>query len=471
MHGALALCAVYLLLTLPSIVFEAAVWLPLAAPAAAVGMALLLRAARPHIHAGLQGFLLAVPLDGMALLGQDGIRSDSASVARQWLRRLAMVAPAMFLLAIPWAAEPRRWPLWLLVGLGLCAPALLVAYARAWSAPFLLVLVSSGLAGRAAAVRAQLPPGHWETHWRSVPCSGQLALAGDGSAWCVDARGDVVYRYALRSGCMMQAFDVTNPWAVIAAAGDTAWVRQQPVNGLVQLQGGAARKREFGRPVVGALTDPDHQLWFLDGLLRVHVFDGDAVRRISTADGLLGHQARVVRVLPDGSIWIGFEHGVSRLAPGSPTWESFGREHGLRGAVMDIAAGPDGAVWLLQADSYRTNLWWVSALRPDGSWLHVDMLQLTGLQPPRTRDAIVVDARGRLWFVAFAAQPRQALVGILDAQATEVETLVSLGAFPRVAADRLFAGPRADAHGLLTDGQGGVLLYVDSRAPLRHWRP
>ncbi len=195
------------------------------------------------------------------------------------------------------------------------------------------------------------------------------------------------------------------------------------------------------------------------------------VRQISIRDGLPNHQARVVRVLRDRSIWIGFEDWASRQPADSEAWRTYGPEAGLEGAVMDIADGPDGTVWLLRVNSSFSDHWWLSALRPDGSWLHVDMRQLTGLQPPRTRDAIAIDGWGRPWFIAYSTLDRSAFVGILDVDATRVESLNALGVFPKLAADRLFLGQRADAHGLLSDGSGGVVLYNEDRDPVRHWRP
>ncbi len=252
---ALTFCALYVFLTFPTVIFETALWLSLLAMAFAILMSVMLRAARLYVHPALHGFLSSMPDDGMALLESGGISTTGNAVAGRWLRRLVTASPAVALLFLPALAEPSRWFIWLLVGLGMCAPALLVSHRSAWTGPLLLVLISGGLAWHAITLQARLPSGRWETHWRSVSCSGQIALGGTGSAWCVDAQNDSVYRYDLASGRLLRRYAVDSPWGVFSATGDTAWVRQQPMNGLLRLHGAVADKPIAGWPVVGAMTE------------------------------------------------------------------------------------------------------------------------------------------------------------------------------------------------------------------------
>jgi ligand-binding sensor domain-containing protein len=136
----------------------------------------------------------------------------------------------------------------------------------------------------------------------------------------------------------------------------------------------------------------------------------------------------VVKPLPAGGLWVGTTgHGLSVWRDG--TWTSYGKEHGLLDLwVNDVAADPDGTVWLatqtglyagaggrwrehhakgepppleteftalarqgktLWAATMGEGLW---GLR-DGSWIHVP----AELLPGRQVLALLVDENERLW--------------------------------------------------------------------------
>jgi ligand-binding sensor domain-containing protein len=44
-------------------------------------------------------------------------------------------------------------------------------------------------------------------------------------------------------------------------------------------------------------------------------FDGQVWTRYTRADGLVDNRVQAIAVAPDGAVWIGTEHGVSRYIP------------------------------------------------------------------------------------------------------------------------------------------------------------
>ena len=98
-----------------------------------------------------------------------------------------------------------------------------------------------------------------------------------------------------------------------------------------------------------------HNLQFMpDGTLLlatqngVSRFDGFTFTTLSKRDGLLDNRVFCIYRAPSGLLWFGTEEGVSRFDPGSRRFENFpsGTNGLTAGRVMDIAATPDGILWL-----------------------------------------------------------------------------------------------------------------------------
>ena len=143
--------------------------------------------------------------------------------------------------------------------------------------------------------------------------------------------------------------------------------------------------------------------------------------------------------------------------------------------MWDIVSGPDGTIWFLNYSPRRIKFegWWVSSLTPNGEWSHFDLGQLTGLEFPRSRDAMAIDGFGRLWFTALSAPPREKYLGVLNPDGTLAHPISSLGQISLLGSYYYFGGGYLpdDPYGLVSDGEGGIYVYNGRSVPLRHWRP
>lgn len=112
--------------------------------------------------------------------------------------------------------------------------------------------------------------------------------------------------------------------------------------------------------LTGALADialaPDGRVW-IGGLGGIEVFwRGESEHRITTADGLPTAEVRCLEFGPDGWLWVGTSHGVTRY-DGEDWSLRHGRRWLLSDDVRDIAFGPDGTAWIATGAG-------VSAIRP-----------------------------------------------------------------------------------------------------------
>jgi ligand-binding sensor domain-containing protein len=195
------------------------------------------------------------------------------------------------------------------------------------------------------------------------------------------------------------------------------------------------------------------------------------LRRLSSADGLLNNTANIVKVSPQGEVWVGSISGASVLRAGR--WQTYGAEAGVPGSVINFAFARTGEVWLMwQARpgySPPAN-WGVSQLTTEGVQRHVELGALTGLEAPRTSDALAVDGEGRLWFVTQSILKREKFLGVADREG-RVE-IYSLGQF---ATSGLYQyggnGLWQNSFGVMPDGAGGILLYNGDSHSWRRWRP
>jgi signal transduction histidine kinase/DNA-binding response OmpR family regulator/ligand-binding sensor domain-containing protein len=139
---------------------------------------------------------------------------------------------------------------------------------------------------------------------------------------------------------------------------------------------------------------PDGTLWLAtqNGVSR---FDGFTFKTLSKHDGLLDDRVFCIYRAPSGLLWFGTEEGVSRFDPGSGRFvDNFpsGTNGLTAGRVMGIAATPDGILWLRTSGGLS---------RFDGQSFHaVPGIPAIPQDPSWTKTgALAVDRQGRVWTV------------------------------------------------------------------------
>lgn len=460
---------------------------PLAA-IAAVGLVLvMLRAARSAVHPGLRGLRRPVPRDGLAIIEAEARRAGPlgrlALPGRAWLTVLPALALLAWLAACPNDAfaslgcAPARWLDFGLLALLVPAPLLLVPFRWQWLLPAGLWLPLGVLVGRALALQPALPPGWWLSPLAAAPCPALIrAMPGQPRAWCVD-RGQRAYAFDARSGRVLDRWRVDEAARIFAAsAGGMAWVQQAPARGLVRLAPGLAPQAVGVLSAHQGAAEPGGRLWVIDVGQELWVVEpGGEPRILRMADGLLNNTANVVRVSPAGDVWVGSISGLSRLPAGAAldppdAWQTLGAAQGVPGAVLNLAFGPGGAVWVLwqPRPGYSGGFdWGASALTPDGAWTHLPLGPQTRLEMPLSENALAVDRHGRVWFVAQSLPAHTRTLGVAAPGAAPL--LFPLGAFPTSGPFAYPGGAWRDSYGVLPDGAGGILLYAGPGQPWRRW--
>ena len=429
-------------------------------------------AARAGVHPGLRGFHSPIPTDGLQLLNQERLAAKRfVARLRLWVWRLAPSAPLLILLFPIAAFERKRELLWLVVMGGALAPITLIATRGFWLAPLSLLLVASTLGWNAFTLRSKLPAGHWTTPWGGVGCSSRIVPGGASDAWCIDRHTRVIPHFRLSTGFVLEQYLVPNLQEILTVNSNGAWVTSSMFGSPMYLSAGQINPVEIPHPHHGAVTD-NNELWFVDVARRLRKY---SIEQPASQRSDLSIPVLALGVHMDRSVWAGSVRQASRRHPISGQWMTYGPEAGLPGAVVAIASGSDGTVWFLQAPA-RSILnrvsWWVSALRPDGEWLHIDMRRLVGLQAPRGPDPLAVDDFGRLWITAVDLVGREKFLVLLNSDGTLLYAPFLLGRIPQSGASSFLGGnTRADPHGVVSDGDGGIYLYNGEREPLRRWRP
>ncbi len=451
-----------------ALVYQANPWLPGGGLMAVGVMLVALRAASPEVHPGLRGFQRPLPRDGLEL-----IESERRARRPTALRDALFLLPALSLLLYLAVYHNARWLDFVLLGMVASAPLGLIPYRHhrvtpMWLAPPLVLLLSQSLS-----LRADLPPGRWSTPVGGARCTGQVrVILPQARAWCLNALTGALYGFDLQTGVVSVEKHIPDGVRVLAANAAEAWVQQSPMRGLV-------RVTAEGLEVIPAhnarqgVADPEGRLWMVDVGMELSLFADDQQTVLRSRDGLLNNTANVVKVSPAGEVWVGSIGGVSVLRAGG--WQTYSREQGVPGAVINFSFAGDGSVWLVwQARPGYGALydWGVSQLAETGSLRRIDLGPATGLEAPRLEDALAVDGQGRLWFATQSIPRREKYLGIVEPAPNARVQLYSLGRFAT-------AGPYAygvsslwqSSFGVVADGQGGILLFNGDAEPWRHWRP
>ncbi len=424
------------------------------------------------INPGLNSLTLPMPADGLILIQRELRNVSRKTRWRWWIWRLASAMPLISLVTAAALWEGRRWHVWLAIVLGSLAPATILPGRSTWRTPLLLTLAAGILVGQSINIRTQLPPGDWFTLWRGARCTNRISINRDGTAWCVNARNELVYKFDVARGVVLETHSVLQAWDILAATTESVWVTSEAKPGFTQIHPGQSETSIDAHPNHGATVN--NQLWIVDGLSRLILYEnGNPERHFTTRDGLLNSDVLTVETFPDGSLWVGSWSGVSQLVDPDFNWKGFRPDNELDGPVVDIASTGDGMAWILHKPRYVSADWWLSRMFADATWKHINLTDLTGMNALRSKNAIARDGLGRLWIVGFNIfKPTDNLLAILYPDGSLALPVFRLRRY----AVPLFGRtrerlPRPDAHGVIADGNGGIYLYNGIREPLRHWRP
>jgi signal transduction histidine kinase/CheY-like chemotaxis protein/ligand-binding sensor domain-containing protein len=140
---------------------------------------------------------------------------------------------------------------------------------------------------------------------------------------------------------------------------------------------------------------PDGTLWLATQNGISH-FDGLTFTNMSKRNGLIDNRVFCIHPEQSGLLWFGTEEGVSRFDPATGRFENFpsGTNGLTAGRVFDIEATPDGTLWLRTREGLS---------RFDGQSFHpVPGIPRVGTVGSLTKNqALAVDRRGRVWTVTF----------------------------------------------------------------------
>ena len=467
MTAALYLSCIYL-----TIFYETAIWLSVLAILLSLIMLLLMRDAYVGINPGLNGLTRPMPADGLILIQREQRSATRKTRWRWWIWRLAAAMPLISLVTAAALWEGRRGYVWFAIVLGSLAPVTILPGRHTWRMPLLLTLAAGILAGQAITIRTQLPPGDWFTPWRGARCTNRISVNGDGTAWCVNARNEQVYKFDVARGVVLETHSVSQAWDVLAATTESVWITSEHKSSFTQIHPGQSETIVDGYPNHGASVNK--QLWIVDGFSRLILYeDENPARHFTTHNGLLNSDVLTVETFPDGSLWVGSWGGVSRLVEPNFNWTRYRPDDEMDGPVVGITTTGDGMTWILHKPSYVSTDWWLSRMFLDATWKHINLTDLTGMNALRSRNAIARDGLGRLWVAGFNIfDPTNNLLAILYPDGSLALPVFSLSRYAvplfEPTPERL---PHPDAHGVIADGNGGIYLYNGIREPLRHWRP
>ncbi len=453
-----------------SLTYSTALEWPIGGLAALGVMLMALRAARAGAHPGLHGFQRPLPRDGLELIERER-QTSPVCKSGEVLRRFWPLFPALGLLFYLAASVPARRFDFALLGLVLTAPLWLIPYRRQWLAPILLAPALLILLEHAFTLRAALPPGQWVTPLTGARCTGPVKAVA-GQAWCLSAFTGAVYQFDLTTGVVSREAHVLEGARLFALTDASAWVQQVPARGLMRVSNGQVEFVPVRSAHSGA-ADPSGRVWVIDAGAELSVYAEGQASLLNSANGLLNNTADVVKVSPQGEVWVGSISGVSVLRAGQ--WETYDRSAGIPGAVINVAFPPeaDGSAWLMWRVSPGYSAlsdWGVSLLTAEGVQRHLELGALTGLEAPRVEDALAVDGEGRLWFVTQSIPRREKYLGVATPDASV--DLYSLGRFATSGPYRYGgSGLWQTSFGVVADGAGGILVYNGEAQPWRHWRP
>jgi len=390
------------------------------------------------------------------------------SVARRLVLFLLPLTICVYVLAQQAARRSRLW----LITLPIITPLLITTRPRGriWWVPALpLILISVTFGWHAFQLRRALPSGHWVTPITSASCSSTVQLDLDRrNAWCADEHTGRVYQFKPTTGIVGLELIVESGAEAFAADANQAWVLQNPIQGLIQVENGQQTQIKINLARQGTV-DREGRLWVIDVSEALWVLEpGKEWRRLKASDGLLDNTANVVKTAPDGSVWVGSVGGVSRLESGSSEWRHVIHSDWLPGAVQDFAFSSDGKVWYVWeiTSTYFNRVRWGVSNWQESRWRHIELGAKTELDIPASPNAIAIDGLGRVWFMAPSYIKKANFLGILEPNSGLI-SLYLVGPF-----DKAPGGfPIPGFYGVVDDGRGGIFLYNPVFAPLRHWRP
>lgn len=456
-----------------ALIYQTNPWLSAISAGLILAMMISARKARAGAHPALRGLQRRLPQDGLEMLRLERRSSRERLLSSDTLFNWSPLIPAWSVIGLVGWAQSGRWMEFVGYGIVAAAPMAVAPFKRRWLVSLFLLIPVIFVFAQSLSLSARLPPGRWETPITGVRCPGQIRIQGR-VAWCLNAETATLYKFNVRSGVVDLEMRIEEGVRVFAANADRAWVQQSPARGLIRVDAATAASSPIRiLSAHSGAADPADRLWVIDvgDELSVHV--ENEVNQLRSRDGLLNNTATVVRVSPGGDIWVGSVSGLSRLPAGETRWSTLGREAGLPGAIRNFAfePAPKTGVWLLwQGRGLRQ--WGVARLGTDGRLSGtIDIGSLMHLEFPLAEDALAVDAFGRVWFVSQSIPAREKLLGIHTPGADPPIELYLLGSFPTSGPYAYGGGLWKSSYGVVSDGEGGILLFNDVTAPWRRWRP
>lgn len=456
-----------------ALVYQTSVWLPAFGASLISLMLVSARAARAGIHPGLRGLARRLPRDGLELLRLERQSSRERLLNIDTLLNWSPLIPAWSVIAFAaWMHAERRME-FALFGFATAACLLVAPHKQRWLAPLFLLLPVMYMFVQSWSLGAGLPPGRWETPVVGARCRGQIRIR-DRAVWCVNAETTTLYKFDSRSGVVDLELHIEEAARVFAANANQAWVQQSPARGLIRVDATTAESAPIR--VLSAhsgAADPANRLWVIDVGDELSVYAGSETRQMRSRDGLLNNTAAAVRISPTGDVWVGSAGGLSWLPASETEWRTLDQSAGLPGTIRNFAfePAPEAGVWLMwQGRGLRQ--WGVIRLGANGSVSGlIDIGSLMHLEFPLAEDALAVDAYGRVWFVSQSIPAREKFLGIHTPGADPPVELYSLGSFPTSGPYTYGGGLWKSSYGIVSDGEGGILLFNDVTAPWRRWRP
>jgi len=456
-----------------ALVYQTNLWLSVSSIGLIGVMLISARVARAGTHPGLWGLQRRLPQDGLELLRLERQSSRERLLSTDTLFNWSPLIPAWSVIGLVAWAQPERWIEFAVCGCAAAAPVLVAPHKRRWLAPLFLLFPVMFVFVQSLSLSARLPPGRWETPITGARCRGQIRIQGR-AAWCANAGMATVYKFDARSGVVDLEIRIEEAARVFAANAERAWVQQSPARGLILVDAATAASTPIR--VLSAhsgAADPANRLWVIDVGDELSVYVEDEVNQLRSRDGLLNNTAAAVRISPGGDVWVGSLGGLSWLPAGETYWVTADQGAGLPGAIRNFAfeAAPEAGVWLIW-QGRGLQAWGVIRLGEDGSLSNlIDIGNLMHLEFPLAEDAIAVDVYGRVWFVTQSIPAREKYLGIYTPGVDPPVELYSLGMFPTSGPYIYGGGLWKSSYGVVSDGEGGILLFNDVSTPWRRWRP
>lgn len=260
-------------------------------------------------------------------------------------------------------------------------------------------------------------PGQFAGRWTYLThTDGVGAVAVDGAAgrvWAVGWGGGIAWDVAAGTARVYTRADGLPSLqlsAVAVAADGTPWVGMRG-SGAAWLgpddrwQAVSFGEGHWDDDVVSILADPDGSVWFGTGSGASRRWPDGRLAHYRRDDGQVAGTVTTMAIDAAGNRWFGTYYSGLSVLRADGRWETFKAAGGATlsyDLVVDVAAAPDGSVWVLSAGPADANgPAFASALdiiHPDGTWTTGDLGGRGG--DDELLRALAFDGAGRAWLAS-----------------------------------------------------------------------